>query len=205
MPFDIFTIASWMGSISFAFSGFLVGIRKELDVMGIFILAMLTANGGGAVRDILVGRTPSVLTDISAFLLVLAVIGTALLFRLHRKPTLERSSLFVLCDSLGLVAFSVTGAMVGVEAGLHVFGVMVLAFITATGGGIIRDAIVSDVPAVLSSDFYGSIALLLGASIYAIEPMNLPQQTSITLMFLAALILRLIAYLRGWHLPRIQL
>lgn len=67
MELDIFTLASWIGAAAFALSGFLIGARKHLDVMGIFILAILTANGGGA-RDVLIGKTPSVLTDMSAFI-----------------------------------------------------------------------------------------------------------------------------------------
>lgn len=201
---DIFTIASWVGSIAFALSGFFVGVRKDLDVMGVFILSMLTANGGGAVRDVLVNRTPNVLTDLSAFLLVLAILILGYLLRLHRFDGLEKKRLFVISDSLGLVAFSVTGALVGLESGLSIFGVMVLAFITATGGGIIRDLMVNEVPSVLNSDFYGSIAILLGAAIYALHVTGLHNQLTVLIVFLLALALRLLAYLRGWHLPRMR-
>ena len=201
---DIFTLASWIGGIVFVLSGFLLGVRKELDLMGIFILSMLTANGGGAVRDVLVNRTPNVLVDLSAFYMVLGVIAVAMLLRLHRRLDLEKSQLFVLCDSLGLAAFSVTGALVGVESGLNIFGVMVLAFITATGGGIIRDLIVNEVPSVLSSDFYGSIAILLGAGIYALHITDTSSDINILALFVAALLLRLIAHIKGWRLPRVK-
>jgi len=181
---DIFTIASWVGGIAFAFSGFLVGVRKELDVMGVFILSMLTANGGGALRDVLVNRTPWVLTDLSAFYMVLGVLIIAFAFKLQRFAWVEKSRMFVLSDSLGLVAFSVTGAMVGVESGLNIFGVMVLAFLTATGGGIVRDVMVNEVPSVLNSDFYGSIAILLGAAIYGLHIIGLQTELTVTFVFL---------------------
>ena len=172
--------------------------------MGIFILAMLTANGGGAVRDILVGRLPVVLSDISGFLIVLAVLILGMVLRLHKYVSLERSHLFILSDSLGLVAFSVTGALVGLEAGLSIFGVMVLAFITATGGGIIRDLMVNDVPAVLSSDFYGTIAVLLGAAIYGLHWLEWDNNITLSALFICALALRLLAYYKRWQLPRMQ-
>ncbi len=200
---DIFSLASIIGTIAFALSGFMVGVRKDLDIMGIFILSMLTANGGGAVRDVLVGRLPNVLTDIYAFIIVVGVIFGALLLRLHRRPTFEKSHIFVLSDSLGLVAFSVTGTLVGIEAGLSIFGVMVLAFITASGGGIIRDLMVNEVPSVLSSDFYGTIAILLGAVMYMLHHTPYYNDTALTMLFVAALAVRLTAYYFGWKLPRI--
>ena len=200
---DIFIVASWLGGIAFALSGFLVGIRHRLDIMGIFIVSMLTANGGGAVRDLLVNRTPAVLLDSSSFYMVLGVMAVAYLFKVHRNEHLEKSHLFVVSDSLGLVAFSVTGALVGVEAGLSIFGVMVLSFITAAGGGIIRDLLVNEVPAILSSDFYGTIALLLGASIFLLDLFEFNTNMNVTILFVAALLLRMTAYMKKWKLPRI--
>lgn len=202
---DIFSVASWVGTVAFALSGFMVGVRKHLDIMGIFILSMITANGGGAIRDVLANRTPWVMTDITAFYLVVGTLAAAYLFTLHRVKALEKSRLFVLCDALGLVAFSVTGALVGLDAGFNVFGVTALAFITAAGGGIIRDLMVNEVPAVLTSDFYGSIAVLLGAAIYALHYFGWQNELNVTLLFMAALVLRTIAYLRQWHLPRLKM
>lgn len=202
---SIFELSNIIGSLAFALSGLLVGIRKELDVMGMFIVSMLTANGGGAVRDVLVGRTPGVLTDPSAFYLVLAVLITAWVFKLHRYATLERHSLFIISDAIGLVAFSITGALVGIEAGLSIFGVMVLSFLTAAGGGIIRDMMVNDVPAILDSDFYGSIALLMAAALYGMHHYSIASNLHITLLFFFALALRLYAYKKGWQLPRLTL
>ncbi len=205
MSFDIFAIASFIGTVSFAASGFLIGVRKHLDLMGVFILAMLTANGGGAVRDILVNRLPTVLTDIMAFIIVIAVIALCSTLRLYKHPNIERHRLFILCDSIGLVAFSVTGALTGIDVGLSIFGVMVLAFITASGGGIIRDLMVNDVPTVLQSDFYGSIALLLGAAIYGLHVTENASNTTIFVALLIALTLRMVAHRYGWRLPRLKM
>lgn len=205
MAFDVFTVASLLGSVAFALSGFLTGVRKNLDIMGIFILSILTANGGGVVRDVLVGRVPAVLQDGSAFLLVLSVMIIAIVLKLHRKEGLENHTLFVLSDAVGLAAFSVTGALIGVEVGLGVFGVMVLAFATATGGGIIRDTIINEVPALFSSDFYGMVALIIGGGIFLLHSFQLDNEMTITGVFVFALLLRLLAYAKKWQLPRIKL
>ncbi len=202
---DMYSIASLLGSLAFALSGFFVGVRKQLDLVGVFIVMMLTANGGGAVRDILVGRTPAVLIDPAAFLLVLGVMVTAVLIRVHRFEDLERRPMFVLSDSVGLVAFSLTGALVGIESGLSIFGVMVLAFITATGGGIIRDMIVNEVPTILSSDFYGSIALLMALGIYGLHTLEALNSWTTAGVFTLFLALRLLALKCHWRLPRATL
>ncbi len=203
MPIDIFFIASFIGSGAFALSGYLVGVRKHLDFMGIFIVSILTANGGGALRDILVNRTPSVLSDSSAFFLVCAVIILATILKLHHKTNIENNALMLFSDAIGLVAFSVTGALIGIESELPMFGVMALAFITATGGGIIRDMLVNETPSLLSSDFYGTISLLIAGTIYTLNHYNIDDDIMISLVFAIALALRILAYRMKWKLPHI--
>jgi uncharacterized membrane protein YeiH len=202
---SIFTMASWFGSIAFALSGYLIGVRKNLDIMGIFIVALLTANGGGVLRDVLVGRLPSVLQSMSAFFLVAGVIMGATALRLYKKDNVERHSLFVISDSLGLVAFSLTGALLGIQDNLSVFGVMTLSFITATGGGILRDILLNEVPLVLKSDFYGSISILMAGVLYGLHAYGLMQPWITVLLFVLFLVLRVVAWKLSWGLPKIRL
>lgn len=204
MEWTVFEIAGMVGSAAFALSGFLAGVRRHLDAMGIFIVSMLTANGGGALRDVLVNQTPRVLQDPMPFWIVLAVVTAGWLLRLHRRNGIERHSLFVLGDAVGLVAFSVTGALVGIEAGLPLFGVMVLAFLTANGGGILRDVLLGEVPALLSSDFYGTVSLLVAACIAGLDHYGQLSEASILAVLVGALVLRLVAYKRRWQLPRLR-
>lgn len=204
MPFDSFDIASLIGSIAFALSGVMLGVRKELDLMGVFIVAMLTANGGGAVRDVLVNRTPMVLQDIYAFYLVCAVMLVARLLRVSRWDNLERHSLFVISDSIGLVAFAITGALVGLEYDLNFFGVLALAFLTAAGGGIVRDMLVNEAPTLLHSGFYGSVAIITGILLYGFDYFGFLTGYTLIITFAGMLTLRLIAHYRDWHLPRFR-
>lgn len=196
-------VASTIGSIAFALSGFLVGVRKELDVMGLFVLAFLTANGGGIVRDLLVDRLPSVLQNTEPFWLVAGVIIIAGSLKLHHFATLERRWLFVVCDAVGLVAFGITGALVAIEENIHFFGIVTLAFLTATGGAMLRDVLVNNVPEVLHSGFYGSIAILVGFGIYLLQASHLLNPLSLLLVFILALSTRLTAYHLGWRLPKL--
>lgn len=200
---QVFAIASTLGSIAFALSGFMMGARKQLDVMGVFILAFLTANGGGVVRDLLVGRTPTIMHSMLPFWLAAGTIALAMAFRLQERPSVERNRIFIVSDAVGLVAFGITGGLVGIETELHFFGVVTLSFLTATGGGIVRDMLVNEVPLVLYGDFYGSVALLLGVAIFLLHWTSLMNPVSLTMIFIAGLILRLVAYRRGWKLPRV--
>lgn len=205
MAWDVVGVAGFIGTVAFAFSGFLVGARKRLDIVGIFILCMVTANGGGALRDVLVNRVPLVLQNSTPFIIsfVVMLLGWALC--LHNKQSVENHKLFVLSDAIGLVAFSVTGAMVGIEYDLPLFGVMVLAFLTATGGGIIRDIFVGEIPVILTSDFYGSVALLVALALFGLHHFGQLTELYVGIVLGAALVLRLIAYSRNWQVPRLKL
>jgi uncharacterized membrane protein YeiH len=201
---DLFTIVSFIGSAAFALSGYVVGVRKQLDIMGVFIVSMLPAYGGGAMRDVLLGHTPAVLSDMTAFILVCVVIAVATLMGLNKNDRVENKLWFVVSDSIGLVAFAITGALMGIAADLSLFGVMVLAFVTASGGGILRDILVNETPTLLKSDIYGSIALLAAAALYGLHTVSLSGDITTVLVFIGALMLRLAAYHYKWRLPLIN-
>ncbi|WP_201352484.1 trimeric intracellular cation channel family protein [Hydrogenimonas urashimensis] len=199
----LFAAADAIGLATFSISGLLMGMRKGLDLLGILITAFLTALGGGVIRDVIVGRTPLVFEQSATLLYVIAGILLALLLRLHAKERPERYAIFILMDSIGLVAFALTGALVGIESGFNLFGVMLLSFVTAVGGGMLRDMMLGDIPIVLTSDFYGTIALLVAFLIYLCERMGCLGSWTLFLVGVSALILRLVAYRRNWHLPKL--
>jgi len=199
----LFLAISTVGGVAFALSGVLAGVRKGLDVMGLFILAFLTANGGGVVRDLLIGRTPAVMHSMLPFWVAAGTLVLAVAFRLQETASVERNRIFLISDAVGLVAFGITGALVGIENELHLFAVITLSFLTATGGGIARDVLVNEVPLVLREDFYGSVALLLGLAIHLLHGAALMNPVSLSMVFVAGTVLRLIAYRRGWRLPRL--
>ncbi len=195
-------VASTIGIIAFAFSGFAMAARHRLDLLGVVIAAMLTALGGGILRDLLVGHTPRALLETRPVLTVLATLGVAGLLRLHRRA-LEERLLFVVSDSVGLIAFSIAGALVGLENGLSFFGVLLLAFVTAVGGGLLRDMLLSEVPLILCSEFYGSVAILVAAVLWGLAELHWQSPQSLAAVFALGLLLRLVAYFRHWQLPRL--
>lgn len=196
--------ASTIGGAAFALSGYLAATRKELDLMGIFIVAFLTANGGGVLRDLLIDHPPIILHSTLPFWLTACVVVFAALFKLQRFDNLEKSWVFVVSDGIGIVAVGITGALVAIEENLHAFAVLTLALLTAVGGGIIRDILTDKVPTVLHSGFNGSVVLILAAILYGLHQAAHLTPLSIILVFATALILRLSAHWKNWQLPKIS-
>ena len=201
---DIFLLTDIIGIIAFSLSGFLVGIRNHLDLLGIIIASSLTALGGGIIRDSILHRTPFAFSEYYPALTLVAVIIIAFSFRSLRSDKIEHKWLFVVSDTIGLVAFSITGALLAIHAEYNIFGIVILSFLTAVGGGVTRDVMINKVPSVLVSDFYGSIALIVATALTLLHYLDL--LNSFTILFVGSLsiTIRLIAYKRQWHLPTIS-
>lgn len=200
---SLFFVSDIIGIGAFALSGFLVGVRNRLDLLGVVIAASLTALGGGILRDILLGRTPFAFSEYYPAITVSVAVLLAFAFRLYRREEIERRWLFVVSDTVGLVAFSITGALLAISAGYNFFGVIILSFLTAVGGGVTRDIMINQVPAVLISDFYGSIALIVALMLVALNSVQLMNDMTISVVAAATITLRLVAYGRKWQLPKL--
>lgn len=201
---SLFDITEIIGIIAFALSGFMVGVRKKLDVLGVFIVAFLTALGGGLTRDMMVGHMPYSIKNPIPVLVVSATFFVACILRLYKKTTLDQHTVFVVADSIGLVSFSISGALIGLKTDINFFGVVILSFLTAVGGGIIRDVLVNDVPAILRSDFYGSVAVVIALIMLGLNKIGFINGYVIAAVFILGLFLRLFAYFRKWELPNFE-
>jgi len=199
----ILQAADFIGVVSFALSGFLTGFRHKLDIFGITLLAFLTALGGGIARDVIVGRVPVSMQDLSLCLIVLATLALSIVLKLHKKTELDQKLIFVISDAVGLAAFSISGSIVAINAELNSFGVAVLSLLTAVGGGMARDMLVNDVPTILKSEFYATIAIIVGIAMYFMNEYNALNLYTIFLLFIFALAIRIAAYIKEWRLPKL--
>jgi uncharacterized membrane protein YeiH len=203
MP-DFFIFAEIIGIIAFSISGFLIAIKNNLDILGILIASALTALGGGIMRDTILSSTPFVFDSLYPAITLLITTFFAFAFKLYNKPSLERKWIFVISDTIGLVAFSITGALLAIHAEVNFFGIVILSFVTAVGGGVTRDVMINQVPTVLISDFYGSIAVIVALLLATLELFNALNEVSISVVGILSIILRLIAFKREWHLPKLS-
>ena len=151
------------GTFVFAVNGALTGLRAaRLDIVGMVTLGMVTAVGGGIVRDVLIGAVPPAAFTYWPYLAV-AIGGALIAFFFSRA--LQRFALPIdFLDAAGLSLFCVTGATKSVQYGLGVMPAVILGAVTGVGGGTIRDVLVRRVPTVLTSGLY-AIPALVGAAI----------------------------------------
>ncbi len=155
------------GTAVFALNGALTAIRAaRLDIVGVLTLGMITAVGGGIIRDVIIGFLPPA-TFRDWRYLVTAAAGALIAFAWGRK--LDRLALPIeVFDAVGLSLFAITGATKALDAGLGPLQAVILGAVTAVGGGTIRDVLIGRVPTVLSSGLY-AIPALVGAVITVVS------------------------------------
>jgi len=197
----MFEIAEYIGIVAFAMSGFFVAVRTKLDFLGVLISVFLTAFGGGILRDIIVDKTPYTFTHNTPGIMVFTIMILLILFRFHKKESIENRPFFILSDSIGLVSFSITGALVALENDLNLTGVLALSFLTAVGGGITRDIIINEVPFVFKTGFYGTVALLVGLLMYLLDVFSMMSFYPIAVVFILGVTIRVFAYYKKWSIP----
>lgn len=154
------------GVCAFAVSGALQAVQKRMDVVGLASLAVVTALGGGLLRDLLIGAVPpAALAD--GWLLVGALLGAAVVFLAHGRVRLPRRPMLVF-DAIGLGLFCVEGTIKGLAFGLDPYAAAVVGTLTGVGGGVVRDMLSSEVPSVFrqGSRLY-VVPALAGASVTA--------------------------------------
>lgn len=197
----MFELTEYIGIIAFSMSGFFVAVRNNLDLLGILVATFLTALGGGIIRDIALDKIPFTFSHNYPAIMVLSILILLILFKFHHRNSLENKPLFILSDSIGLVSFSISGALIAIEQGFNLTGVISMAFLTAVGGGIARDVIINEVPFVLKTGFYGTISIFIALILYFLNTYELLSFVSISLLFSSALVLRIIAYYKKWSIP----
>ena len=197
----MFEVAEYIGIIAFSMSGFFVGVKNNLDLLGILIATFLTALGGGIMRDVTVSKIPFTFSHNYPALIVISVLLLLILFKFHHRNSLENKALFILSDSIGLVSFSISGSLIAIENHLNLTGIVAMSFLTAVGGGIARDVIINEVPFVLKTGFYGTVSIFIAIILYLLHTLHVTTYTSLAILFFTALGLRLVAYYAKWSIP----
>ncbi len=193
--------ADIIGTIAFAISGVLIAVYKKLDLFGVFFIAYLTALGGGVIRDTIADRAPFAFTNYYPIITVFITIVFTLVFKIYKKDV-DNKFLFILSDAIGLCAFSITGAMVGINAGFNIFGVIILSISTAVGGGLVRDMLLNKVPFILKEQVYATISVFIAVILYILEKYSLLNSISLFILFMVSLFVRLYTYKKRYHLPK---
>lgn len=202
-----------IGTVAFAWSGALLGIRRSMDLFGIIVLGVVTAVGGGALRDVMVGVIPptslvrplfTIIAVVSSLLLFLVLYGRGEMLRSNYIMFFEK--ILVFFDALGLGAFTVVGMNVAETQGYgdKYFLMLFMGMITGIGGGIIRDILAGIVPFVFIRHVYAAASLFGGVVFLVIRP-AFGRSNAMVIGFIAVVVLRLLAARYRWDLPRVKL
>ena len=210
---NIIFIVEIIGTIAFASSGAMVAVRKRLDLFGIIVLGVITAVGGGMLRDLMIGNIPpnmfrNPVYVLAAFLTVLVLF---LLFRcwpflLGSRYIEGYEKIMNILDAIGLGAFTVIGIDTGVEAGYgdYHFLIIFLGVITGIGGGILRDIMAWETPYVLKKHIY-ACASIAGACLYVVLLQVTRSDSAMIGSALLVVAIRILASHFRWDLPGIDM
>ena len=212
IPTILFIVVELIGTVAFAMSGAMTGLKCKLDIFGVLLLSVMAALGGGVIRDLLIGRIPPMMFQDYKYLLAAA--GTAvvlfLVARLAKNfyhANEQRIEVWTnVFDALGLGAFTVTGVQAGIAAGHgdNGFLLVFLALLTGIGGGVLRDLLVQRMPLIFHKRIY-ALADIIGACVYVFwyrhgGDVVLISAVTIVLVFT----IRMLATKYHWNLPKAE-
>jgi uncharacterized membrane protein YeiH len=190
------------GTFVFALSGAAAGVKYRLDLFGVLVVSCATATAGGITRDVLIGAVPPVALRDWRYLGSAVLAGLLVFFSSPRLEGQQRlRSLVLIFDAAGLALFAVSGTQTALGYGLNPVMAALLGMLTAIGGGMLRDVLVADIPAVLHSDLYAIAALAGAIVVVAGHVLNAPLAASALAGATVCFGIRLMALWRGWQLP----
>ena len=189
-----------LGTAAFAASGALAGIRRDMDIFGVLVLGIVTATGGGTLRDLLLGDIPPFIFQNETYL-YFSIAVSLIVFLFHRQLAFLRHPLPYF-DAVGLGTFVVIGTGKAIEFHVGFLGSVMMGVMTATAGGMIRDVLSSRVPLVLQKEVYASACVAGGILLALLHHTSFPGTWALIVSAATVIILRLLAIRFKWSLPR---
>lgn len=196
---SVLEVLDLLGVFVFALSGATLAIDKRLDLFGVSVLAVVTALGGGMLRDVLLGDLPPVALAQQRYLAVALLAGLvafAAAGRVHRVAGAVR-----LFDAAGLGLFVATGTDKALEAGLGTVPAVLLGCLTGIGGGMLRDVLVGVVPIVLRRELYAVPAILGALVVCAGDGLGAGSAATAAVAATVVFAVRMLGVRRDWHFP----
>lgn len=196
----ILAVIDVIGVFAFALSGLIEARRRDMDLVGLFVVALVTAFGGGTLRDLLLDRSP--LFWIEHDIYAIAILGLAVAFALIPATGRVPPGVLVVADAFGLGLFSVAGAGYALEAGTSAFIAALMGVITGTFGGVIRDVLCNELPSLFRQTPLYATCAFAGCYLYmALLRAPLMGEIAVGLAIIAIAAFRLAAVRWHWVLP----
>jgi uncharacterized membrane protein YeiH len=196
----ILYILDLIGTAAFAASGAWVAVRRRMDLFGVLVLGLVTAVGGGTLRDLLVGDLPPFSLQNETYLYIAIAAALAVFACRNRFQAVERPLLVL--DAIGLGTFVVIGTTKALDFQLGFLGAALMGVMTCTAGGVIRDVLANQVPLILRKEVYASACLAGSVLLVAMEGLGTPRPLAALVAATTVIVLRLLAIHYKWSLPR---
>ncbi|MDH7944861.1 trimeric intracellular cation channel family protein [Pseudohongiella sp. SYSU M77423] len=195
----LFYILDLVGIAVFAVSGVLAARDRALDILGVIVVAAMTAVGGGTLRDVLLDRHPIFwIADISYLLVIIfSALLTVAYVRFRPPPVMSLR----VADAFGLALFAMSGARLAESAAVPALIVVLMGTMTGVAGGVLRDVVTARIPLILQREIYASAAIA-GVSLYLIlQAIGVSQQIAFLVGGALVVVLRIAALRWDLHLP----
>ena len=188
-----------IGTAAFATSGALAASRKNLDIFGFCVLALMPAIGGGTLRDVVLGRYPVFWIENMSYVIVALIAAVAVYLPAYRPG--ERMRLLIWTDALGMALFASMGTQISLSQGAGALVAIMLGVVTAVAGGMIRDVIINEIPLVLAREIYATAAFLASLCYVIAVTLGAPAGLALIGSTIAGFTLRGLAIVFDWSLP----
>lgn len=202
-PKSLIFIFDMIGIIACSMSGTILAQHKQFDVFGCLLVSVVTAIGGGTVRDVILDRNPMFWMVDMSYLTVITI--TSLVFQMFFHPQSRHvDSLLKLFDTIGLAAFTLIGIKVAQSMGANIPVSLLLGVVTIVVGGIIRDMICNEIPLVLQHEIYITAALIGGGLYFVLQGLGVVDWLTEIITMLSIFSIRMAAIVYNWRFPDIS-
>lgn len=199
---QLLVILEGVGVLAFTASGILVAVQKRFDLVGVIVVAFLTALGGGTLRDVLLDRRPFFWVANEEWVwavVVLSVLGPLFIKARHIEPTTRAMQW---PDAVGLGLFAASGTHIALLEGASPLVATLMGVVSATFGGVIRDILVNDIPWLVNSfQLYAVIAFMGGWLVWGLLYLGAPDVIAVLVGSVVIIIVRMMAIAFDWRLP----
>lgn len=207
-------IMDCIGAVAFAISGAVLAIRKDMDIFGVCILAVVTATGGGILRDILIGHLPPVMFTDPTYVIValVAAVGAFIFFKVQKRHNLVipvravevYTGVLFWFDTVGLAAFTVDGVYAGFSGPVdNLLLDIFVGVITGVGGGLLRDIFADEMPAIFVKHVYAVASIAGAVATGFLLRYGSDAHLALLIGFGVTVLIRWLAAHFRWNLPRV--
>ena len=199
-----------IGAAAFAISGAMAAIKRKADIFGVVFLGVITALGGGVIRDVLIGQLPPKMFISYAYLLASLLVSLIVFFDAYirrekyfanKDKLSEINNIF---DAVGLAVFTISGMNTAMGVSDNVILILTLGVITGVGGGMLRDMMTNTMPKVLRKRVYAVASLIGGALYYVLYLIGVNDILSAVIGMVIIFVLRVLATVYKWNLPSVK-